>query len=200
MLFTLARQFVGLLHTVPIKLKRKPRPENLVLSLHYCWARFEISTQVRVTDEEQRTISSLSFLSNHIAGNRLSRGHVETQTTDCRLCRHCRLSWLCRMQSAGCADFAPLDCSLFRLQTLQTLQTVQTVQTIRTADCAACVQTTDCTDCPDCRQRRLLIFQTAQTVQTGDYEDCGLFWLQRLRRLLQDVQTVQTVRFFFTKA
>ena len=178
----------------PTKLKREPRPENVVVSLHYCWARFEISTQARVTDKEQRTISSLSFLSNHIAGSRLSRGHTETRAADCRLCRHCRLSWLCRLQSAGCADFAPLDCSLFRLQTLQTLQTVQTRLFGRQT--AQPVQTTDCTDCPDYRQRRLLIFQTAKTVQTGDYEDCGLFWLQRLRRLLQDVQTVQTVCFF----
>lgn len=190
MLFTLARQFVGLLHTVPTKLKRTPRPENLVLSLHYCWAWFEISTQVRVTDEEQRTISSLSFLSNHIAGNRLSRGHVETQTTDCRL------SWLCRLQSAGCADFVPLDCSLFRLQTLQTLQTVQAVQTIRTADHAACadhrlyrlsrLQTTktvdfsDCADCPDWRLWRLQTVLTAKTTQTfagcADRANCAVFF------------------------
>ena len=213
MLFTLARQFVGLLHTVPTKLKRKPRPENSVLSLHYCWARFEISTQVRVTDEEQRTISSLSFLSNHIAGNRLSRGHVETQTTDCRLCRHCRLSWLCRLQSAGCADFAPLDCSLFRLQTLQTFQTVQTVQTIRRADYAACadhrlyrlsrLQTTktvdfsDCADCPDWRLWRLQTVLTAKTTQTfagcADRANCAVFFHKSVtERLLPTSQDTPT--------
>lgn len=108
---------------------------------------------------------------------------LKRKTADCRLCRHCRLSWLCRMQSAGCADFAPLDCSLFRLQTLQTLQTVQTVQTIRTADCAGL--------CADYRLYRLSRLQTTKTVDFSDCADCPDWRLWRLRTVLT-AKTTQT--------
>ena len=178
MLFTLARQFVGLLHTVPTKLKRTPRPENLVLSLHYCWAWFEISTQVRVTDEEQRTISSLSFLSNHIAGNRLSRGHVKKE--DCGLQTVQTLQTVLIVQTA--------ECRLCRLRTAR-------LQPFQTADFADLTDCPSCADYPDGRPRSLCRPQTVQTVQTADNEDCWFFRLRRLSRL----ETMKTADCFDCK-
>ena len=161
----------------PTKLKREPRPENVVVSLHYCWARFEISTQARVTDKEQTgqfqvclSCQITSRIIDWVAVMRKRRLLIAdcADTADCPDCADCRVQAVqtSRRWTAACSDYRL--CRPYRLSKL---------------------------DYSDGRLRSLCRPQTVQTVQTTDNEDCWFFRLRRLSRL----ETMKTVDCFDCK-